>query len=208
MRSLYQSILMAFVTISIIMMIMLKSVIGGFLAMIPNVFPIAVVFGMMAWLGVLCDLGAMMTASVALGIATDDTIHYLTWYRRALDEGLIHREAALSAYRRCATAMTQSTFVAALGLSVFAFSTFTPTLYFGVMMLLLLFMALFGDLIYLPSILTLSGGLMFAKRRQKENAAAALVSPVENPVSESVAEKEVSRLAEDPFRIDGDEEVR
>ncbi len=208
MRSLYQSILMAFVTISIIMMIMLKSVIGGFLAMIPNVFPIAVVFGMMAWLGVLCDLGAMMTASVALGIATDDTIHYLTWYRRALDEGLIHREAALSAYRRCATAMTQSTFVAALGLSVFAFSTFTPTLYFGVMMLLLLFMALFGDLIYLPSILTLSGGLMFAKRRQKENAAAALVSPVENPVSESVAEKEVSRLAEDPFRIDGEEEVR
>lgn len=172
MRSLYQSIMWAFVTISIIMMIMLKNVLGGFLAMIPNVFPIAVVFGMMAWLGVLCDLGAMMTASVALGIATDDTIHYLTWYRRALDEGLLHRDAALSAYRRCATAMTQSTFVAAFGLSVFAFSTFTPTLYFGVMMLLLLFMALFGDLIYLPSILTISGGGVFArgKKMKKETS--------------------------------------
>ena len=107
-----------------------------------------------------------MTASVALGIATDDTIHYLTWYRRALDEGLHHHEAALSAYRRCATAMTQTTLISAFGLSVFAFSTFTPTMYFGYMMLILMFMALFGDLIYLPSLLIVSGGGMFAKGKK------------------------------------------
>lgn len=166
MKSLFQSILLAFVTISIVMMIMLKNVVGGLCSMVPNIFPIAVVFGAMGWLGILCDLGAMMTASVALGIATDDTIHYLTWYRRALDEGLHHHEAALSAYRRCATAMTQTTLISAFGLSVFAFSTFTPTLYFGIMMLLLLFMALFGDMIYLPSILIISGGNMFAKGKK------------------------------------------
>lgn len=168
MNSLFQSILLAFATISLVMMIMLKNFTGGICAMIPNVFPVAVVFGMMGWLGILCDLGAMMTASVALGIATDDTIHYLTWYRRALDEGLPHREAALSAYRRCATAMTQTTLISAFGLSVFAFSTFTPTLYFGIMMLILLFMALFGDLIYMPAILTISGGRMFSKGKKVE----------------------------------------
>ncbi|MDO4574515.1 MAG: MMPL family transporter [Planctomycetia bacterium] len=166
MRSLYQSILLAFVTISIVMMIMLRNFWGGFVSMIPNIFPIAVVFGFMGWFGILCDLGAMMTASVALGIATDDTIHYLTWYRRALDEGLHHHEAALSAYRRCATAMTQTTLISAFGLSVFAFSTFTPTLYFGVMMLILMFMALFGDMIYLPSILIVSGGRIFSKGKE------------------------------------------
>ncbi len=173
MSNLFWSVLLSFLTISAVIMLMFRSLIGGLLAMIPNIFPIAVVFGMMGWLGVLCDLGSMMTASVALGIATDDTIHYLTWYRRALAEGLPHKEAALSAYRRCATAMTQSTIVAAFGLSVFAFSTFTPTLYFGIMMLVLLFMALFGDLIFLPSILILSGGKAFTKGNKtlkKENA--------------------------------------
>ncbi|MDO4628920.1 MAG: MMPL family transporter [Planctomycetia bacterium] len=169
MSNLFWSVLLSFVTISAVIMLMFRSIFGGFLAMIPNIFPLAVVFGMMGWLGVLCDLGAMMTASVALGIATDDTIHYLTWYRRALAEGLEHREAALSAYRRCATAMTQTTVVAAFGLSVFAFSTFTPTLYFGIMMLVLMFMALFGDLIYLPSILILSGGKTFAKGNKPLN---------------------------------------
>jgi len=168
MNSLYQSIIYSFLTISVVMMIMLKNFLGGLCAMVPNIFPIAVVFGAMGWLGILCDLGAMMTASVALGIATDDTIHYLTWYRRALDEGLHHKDAALSAYRRCATAMTQTTLVSAFGLSVFAFSTFTPTLYFGMMMLSLLFAALYGDLIYLPSILTVSGGKMFAKGKKVE----------------------------------------
>ena len=168
MHSLYKSIIYSFLTISCVMMILLKNFTGGLCAMIPNIFPVAVVFGSMGWLGILCDLGAMMTASVALGIATDDTIHYLTWYRRALDEGLHHKDAALSAYRRCATAMTQTTLVSAFGLSVFAFSTFTPTLYFGVMMLMLLFAALFGDLVYLPSILTVSGGKMFAKGKKVE----------------------------------------
>ncbi len=173
MSNLFWSVLLSFVTISTVIMLMFRSLVGGFLAMIPNIFPIAVVFGMMGWFGVLCDLGAMMTASVALGIATDDTIHYLTWYRRALAEGLPHKEAALSAYRRCATAMTQSTIVAAFGLSVFAFSTFTPTLFFGIMMLVLLFMALFGDLIYLPSILILSGGKVFTrgnKMKERKNS--------------------------------------
>lgn len=169
MNSLYKSIIYSFLTISCVMMILLKNFRGGLCAMIPNIFPVAVVFGSMGWLGILCDLGAMMTASVALGIATDDTIHYLTWYRRALDEGLHHKDAALSAYRRCATAMTQTTLVSAFGLSVFAFSTFTPTLYFGVMMLMLLFAALFGDLVYLPSILTVSGGKMFAKGKKVED---------------------------------------
>ena len=167
-NSLIVSIITAFLTISVVMMIMLRNIMGGFISMIPNIFPIAVVFGAMGWFHIRCDLGAMMTASVALGIATDDTIHYLTWYRRALSEGLTHRKAALSAYRRCATAMTQTTLVSAFGLSVFAFSTFTPTLYFGIMMLILMFMALVGDLIYLPSLLIVSGGTLFSKGEKVE----------------------------------------
>ena len=96
----------------------------------------------------------MMTASVALGVAVDDTIHYLTWYRHGLDQGLDRKGAAMRAYERCATAMTQTTLIAGLGLAAFCFSTFTPTQRFGTMMLTILFAALVGDLVFLPALLT------------------------------------------------------
>ncbi len=162
MYSLKESIVLAFVTIAIVMMLVLRNFMGGLLAMIPNMFPIVVVFGFMGWAGIKLDIGAMMTASVALGIAVDDTIHFLTWYRRGLDAGFDNRESILLAYRRCGTAITETTFISGFGLSVFAFSTFTPTLTFGIMMLVLITMAMFGDLFFNPAILTGVGGKYFA----------------------------------------------
>ncbi|MDO4551699.1 MAG: MMPL family transporter [Planctomycetia bacterium] len=168
MKSLVESVLLAFVTIGVVMMLVLRNVVGGFLAMIPNIFPIVFVFGTMGHFNILLDLGAMMTASVALGIAVDDTIHFITWYRRGLDEGFDNRGAIVVAYRRCGTAMTETTFISGLGLAVFAFSTFTPTLTFGIMMLTLLTTATFGDLFFMPAILTGIGGHFFSTKSAKE----------------------------------------
>jgi predicted RND superfamily exporter protein len=75
--------------------------------MIPNVFPAMVVFGTMGWASLLVDVGAMMTASVALGIAVDDTLHYLTWFRREIDGGRSRPAAIIEAFLRCAPAMTR-----------------------------------------------------------------------------------------------------
>ena len=134
--------------------------------MIPNVFPVIVVFGFMSWAGILVDVGTMMTASVALGVAVDDTMHYLTWFSDGLDQGMTPKEAALNAYRRCATAMTQSSLIAGLGLFSFAFSTFVPTQRFGILMLSILFTAEFGDLIFLPALLSCKPfGRFFTNRR-------------------------------------------
>ncbi|MEE8451236.1 MAG: MMPL family transporter [Thermoguttaceae bacterium] len=154
MRGLFKSLALAFVLIAAVMIVVLKSPTAGLLSMVPNLFPVVVIFGAMGWMGILIDIGTMMTASVALGVAVDDTIHYLTWYRRGLDAGHDRKGAAMMAYRRCATAMTQTTLIGGLGLAVFAFSTFTPTQRFGMLMLTLLFTALFGDLIFLPAVLT------------------------------------------------------
>ena len=154
MKGLVSSTDMAFVLIALVMMVVLKSPSAGLLSMVPNIFPVIVVFGVMGWTGIPVDIGSMMCASVALGVAVDDTMHYLTWFREALDRGLDRKEAALAAYERCGTAMSQTTLIGGLGLAVFAFSTFTPTQQFGIMMLVLLFAALFGDLIFLPSLLT------------------------------------------------------
>jgi len=150
-------------------MVVLKSPGSGLLSMIPNLFPVVVVFGVMGWMGVLVDIGTMMTASVALGVAVDDTIHYLTWFRDGLNQGWDRKRSALWAYERCATAMTQTTLIGGFGLSVFAFSSFTPTQRFGVLMLTILAVALVGDLIFLPALLTGPfGGLFRAARRRKQ----------------------------------------
>ncbi len=164
MRGLINSLISAFGLIALVMVLVLRNPVAGGLAMIPNVFPVIVIFGSMAWLGIAVDIGSMMTASVAMGVAVDDTMHYLAWYRHGLDQGLGRKGAAMSAYERCATAMTQTTLIGGLGLAVFAFSTFTPTQRFGTLMLALLFAALVGDLIFLPALLTGPLGRFFDRR--------------------------------------------
>ena len=93
------SFLTAFVIITVILIIVLRSVRAGLVAMIPNVFPPLVVFGAMGWLGYSIEIGSVMTASVALGIAVDDTLHFLTWYRRGTKEGLSRFSSIRFAFR-------------------------------------------------------------------------------------------------------------
>ncbi len=162
-HSLIDSIGWAFVMIAAVMMVLLRTrktqllnIRGGMVSMIPNVFPVILVFGAIGYMSrwdVAVDIGTMMTASVAMGVAVDDTIHFLTWFRRGIRMGLSRNDAIKKAYSHVAVAMTQTTIIGGLGLSVFALSTFTPTQRFGTMMLTLLVAALFGDLILLPALL-------------------------------------------------------
>lgn len=171
---LMNSFAMAFVMIAVLMMFVLRSPIAGLLSMVPNVFPAAVIFGMMGWLGIEVDIGSMMTASVALGVAVDDTLHYLTWFRRGIKQGQGLAGAVQISYERCAGAMLQTTLVGGLGLAVFAFSSFVPTQRFGYLMLALLTAALAGDLLFLPAILLGPLGRFFAGKKQVLSAEAEL----------------------------------
>ena len=179
--SLIESTFGAFVLIMFVMMLLLGNwkgwnplskfnVLGGMFSMLPNVFPVVLIFGFMGHMGIKVDIGTMMTASVAMGVAVDDTIHFLNWFRTGIMQGLSRREAILLSYQRCATAMTQTTLIGGLGLAVFAFSTFTPTQRFGTMMLALLVAALVGDLIFLPALLASPIGRFFCPKTTKNDA--------------------------------------
>jgi len=115
----------------------------------------------MGWAARPVDVGAMMTASVALGIAVDDTLHYLTWFRRGVSRGKTRKESIIDAYQRCAPAMTQSTLIVAPGLVVFYLNSFQPVSQFGLLMFILLIAALFGDLVFLPALLATRFGKAF-----------------------------------------------
>jgi hypothetical protein len=134
--------------------------------MLPNVLPIVMVFGGMGWLGVDVDVGSMMTASIALGVAVDDTIHYLNWFREELDRIGDRKKAILAAYKHCATPTLQAAVISGLGLSVFAISTFTPTQRFGVLMLVILWLGAVAELIYFPALLAGPLGSVFKPRKK------------------------------------------
>jgi hypothetical protein len=183
--SLIESTFWSVITITPLLMWIARSLAAGAVAMLPNVLPILVVFGGMGWLGIDVDVGSMMTASIALGVAVDDTIHYLNWFREALDRLHDRNKAILAAYRHCATPTLQAAVISGLGLSIFALSTFTPTQRFGVLMLVILWLGAIAELIYFPALLAGPLGRMFKPRRQAAISPAAV--PAGHPAPQSPA---------------------
>jgi predicted RND superfamily exporter protein len=168
--NLIQSTTWSFIMITPLLMLVSRSVMGGAVAMLPNVLPVLMVFGGMGWLGFAIDIGSMMSASVALGVAVDDTIHFLTWYREDLKRLANRRAAIQSAYRRCGPPTLQAALISGLGLSVFVFSTFTPTQRLGWLMMTILLTGVVAELVMLPALLAGPLGLAFRVRPEKPSS--------------------------------------
>ena len=170
--SLVQSTWWSFATITPLMMWVCRGVAAGAVVMIPNVLPIMLVFGGMGWLGVPVDIGSMMAASIALGVAVDDTIHFLAWFRDDFKLYGDRAAAVMSAYRRSATPTLQAALINGLGLSVFATSSFTPTQRFGWLMLTILIAGVVAELLMTPALMFGPLGKVFvdksAKTRSRE----------------------------------------
>jgi predicted RND superfamily exporter protein len=166
-NDLFTSFLTALVLVGLVMVWLLRSLPAGLVAMIPNVFPAVVLFGGMGLGGMKVDIGTVMTASVALGIGVDDTIHFLTWFRRGLRQGQSRSAAILFAFRHCAAAMVQTSMICGLGLLVFALGGFLPTRRFAWMMFALLMVALLGVFFLLPALLAGPLGKPFIPARSR-----------------------------------------
>ena len=164
-RDLIFSYMTALVLVALIMIAVLRSVGAGLVAMLPNMFPTVVLFGSMAWMNKPVDIGSMMTASVALGIAVDGTLHFLNWFRREINNGHSQHQAVALTFRHCARAITQTAFICGVGLLIYSLSGFVPTRRFAWMMFALLMAAFVGDLIFLPSLLVGPLGRFFVLRR-------------------------------------------
>ncbi|MFK8111766.1 MAG: RND family transporter [Rubripirellula sp.] len=152
-RDLFRSFVTAFGIIAIVMILMLRSVIGGVLAMAPNLFPTVTLFGLMGLLEIPLDIGSVMSASVALGIAVDDTVHLLSRFGSRRARGLGQIRAAFGALAQCGWAMFQTTLVCGTALMAYWFSDFVPTSRFSLFMFGLLASALMGVVFLLPTLM-------------------------------------------------------
>jgi len=161
-----------FLIIVAVMIILCRAASAGIVLLLPAAFPAVMVFGGMGWGNailksmdwgsMLVDIGTVMAPSVALGVTVDDVVHFMLWFRRGISEGMSRKDATMLAYKGCARAMYQSWGVIGIGLSVFSLSPFGPTQRFGYMMLSMLTIALVGNLVFLPALLSGPLGGIFA----------------------------------------------
>lgn len=169
-ESLISSFGMAFVLIGIVMIFLLKSVPAALFSMFPNIMPIAIMFGLLGWADIHVDIGTMITASVALGIAVDGTLHLMTWFQQLIREGLTKDEAVAKALQHCGPALWQTS--AAIGLGMLALYPVELLLIsrFGWIMSGMIFAALWGDVILLPALLAGPlGSILEAIEQRKRN---------------------------------------
>ena len=105
----------------------------GFLAILPNVLPILIFFGVMGQLGILLNLGTSLIAAISLGIAVDSTIHYMARLNLELKGETDQAAAITRALRTVGVPIVYTTVALFFGFLTFAFSSFVPIQDFGVL---------------------------------------------------------------------------
>ena len=149
-----KSLLYAGIAISIIMIIVLRSLTIGIISLIPNIFPILINFAIMGMLGITLNTATALISAVAIGIAVDDTIHFLTEYLKMRREHKMPIQNAVEiTLKNKGRAIISSSIILFFGFAVLVTSKFHPTFDFGMLTSIIMITALIGDLILLPCIL-------------------------------------------------------
>ncbi len=147
------SILMAMITISVIMFFIMKSFQLGLISLVPNFFPIVMNFGIMAVLGIPLNTSTSLIAAIAIGIAVDDTIHFMYQYKKQLSRTSSISEAVQQAIMYKGRAIITTSLILFAGFGVLVFSSFVPTIQFGFLTAVIMISAMAGDLIITPALL-------------------------------------------------------
>lgn len=126
---------------------------AGVISLIPNMFPIISIFGIMGIFNIPLNVGTAMVADIAIGIAVDDTIHFMSRYNLAMRE-LQNREAAVAvAVHDEVRPVVCSSFALAGGFAICAVSNFVPVIQFGLLSATVMLIAVVGELLITPILL-------------------------------------------------------
>ena len=164
----------AYLTVAIVMIFTVRSILAGFLTMLPNVYPIGQIFGLISFCGIPVDIGTMMTAAIAMGIGVDGTLHKLTWFKKGIADGKSRIDSIALAVGHSGPAIWETSAVLALGMLMLYPSELLLVSRFGWLMAAIIAVAVAGDIVFLPALLggTLGTILMKGVQRQQDVAAA------------------------------------
>ena len=152
--TLIYSLTLTLIIVSLMMLFIFKRVKILWILLLPNILPVVLVLGVIGWLGLTIDLGVAISGAIIIGVAVDDTIHFLTKYFEARKRGLSMSDTLDEVLHYAGKAIFFTTVVLSLAFSVFAFSTFAPNQNFGIVTATALVIALVTDLFLLPALLS------------------------------------------------------
>ncbi len=139
--------------IGIIHSLLFMSIKAGLLSLIPNVAPVIYSFGLMGLLGIPLSTGTAMVATIAIGIAVDDTVHNMMTYSRQLNEHRDERAAVLQTLLIQFRPIVFVSMALACGFIVLVFSRFVPTMYLGFLSAFVMMAAMISELVLTPILL-------------------------------------------------------
>ncbi|CCK80461.1 efflux RND transporter permease subunit [Desulfobacula toluolica] len=145
--------------IILIMFFVLRSFSMGTISIIPNLFPILFNFGIMGLFKIPLNTATALIAAVAIGIAVDDTIHFLSEFKRNLSKRKDIKDSVKNSILFKGRAILLSSLILCIGFGVMVFSRFVPTINFGVLSSIIMVTAVIGDILILPSVALLLSGM-------------------------------------------------
>jgi len=152
-RSQILTIGIVFLAIMVMFVILFRSLRLAFIAIIPNLLPAAMVLGAMGWFGVPLNMMTITIASITIGIAVDDTIHYIHRFQKEFPKDRNYMATLYRCHRSIGRAMYYTSITIIIGFSILVVSNFIPTIYFGLSTGFAMLVALLAALTLLPQLL-------------------------------------------------------
>jgi predicted RND superfamily exporter protein len=152
-RSFFSSMVMALLLVSLLLFLVYKDLYISLLSLLPNVIPLCFGGALMYLLNKPIDMGTSIVCTVCLGIAVDDTIHFISSFKQYRKQGLDVLTAIAEVFTITGKALVVTTILLVVGFGSFIFADFVPNRNFGVLCSLILALALITDLLFLPALL-------------------------------------------------------
>ncbi|RXK13899.1 hypothetical protein CP965_00170 [Halarcobacter mediterraneus] len=139
----------------IMFLILFRSFKIAIIALLANIIPISIIFGIMGWLEIPLDIMTITIAAISIGIGVDDTIHYIHRFHEEYKKDHNYIEAMKRSHESIGYAMTYTSLVIIIGFSILVLSNLIPTIYFGLLTVVVMVTVLSSDILLLPRLLIL-----------------------------------------------------
>ena len=148
-----QTIGFVFISIMFMFIVLFRSFYLAILAIIPNILPATFVLGFMGLKSIPLDLMTITIAAISVGIAVDNTIHYIIRFKREFKQNKNYSRTVEICHGSIGKAMYYTSSIIVIGFSILSLSNFIPTIYFGLLTGLAMLAALLASLTLLPALL-------------------------------------------------------
>jgi len=154
-KSMARSYVYALVIITVLMVILIGRLRIGLLSMIPNLVPIILALGFMHWFDFPLNLFTMLVGNIAIGLAVDDTIHFMHNFRRYFEKTHDAEAAVMETLHTTGRAMLVTSCVLSVSFFIFMFASMYNIFYFGLLTGITIIMALLSDYFVAPALMVI-----------------------------------------------------